>query len=59
MILGQLRIEERQTTSAALIHDSTRLFWPTIRMSVSDSICPWPLRDGGEFYQFRAKLQQL
>ena len=35
-----------------LEHDSTRLFWPTIRMSVSDSICPWPLRDGGEFYQF-------
>ena len=31
-------------------HDSTRLFWPTIRMSVSDSLCPEPSRAGGEFY---------
>ena len=32
-----------------LEHDSTRLFWPTIGMSVSDSLCPGPLRAGGEF----------
>ena len=33
-----------------LEHDSARLFWLTIGMSVSHSLCPWPLWAGGEFY---------
>ena len=39
-----------------LDHDSTRLFWPTIRMSVSDSLCPEPSRAGGEFYPILSQI---
>ena len=42
-----------------LEHDSTRLFWPTIGMSVSDSLCPWPLRAGGEFYPILSQITTM
>ena len=35
---------------------STRLFWPTIGMSVSHSLCTWPLRAGGEFYPILSQI---
>ena len=42
-----------------LEHDSTGLFWPTIGMSVSDSLCPWPLRAGGEFYPILSQITTM
>ena len=42
-----------------LEHDSTRLFWPTIGMSVSDSLCPGPLRAGGEFYPILVQITTM
>ena len=39
--------------------DSTRLFWPTIGMSVSDSLCPWPLRAKGEFYPILSQITTM
>ena len=42
-----------------LEHDSTRLFWPTIGMSVSDSLCTGPLRAGGEFYPILVQITTM
>ena len=42
-----------------LEHDSTRLFWPTIGMSVSNSLCPRPLRAKGEFYPILSQITTM